>query len=474
MTVDDDEDAKKIRRLSQLQETKCLASLKIDSKQLSHMGLEIDFDESDKSCRSKAKQTVEGGLFQAIIISVILANAVVIFLDPGPDSEDAKTFIVIDCCFLSVYIAELVVKLMVLRGRYFLDGWNALDFICVVLGMFGVVTTVLVEAGVLSASSISSEMLLIRLGRVFKMIRVVRVVAIFKFIRKLQAKLRKESISPDLAVHLELIFTLRGFIQAHMQSHRKFLKYFGAQNFRCACGNRLLTDSDYCRKCGAKRHEDMPRQSSITGCEHARCMLESWTAVYHAGIVASHECSKADDQGHWILEGLEGLRETTEVTERLADFILEAAEDGVILHKDAEKLIHPMHEHLKTNEFLIRDTHAGIHRKALQTQCSGDFRKSDLMHDITIGKADFQDMEQWNASIERELSDSSSDRMVDDFANLCANAIGSGQVVDIDDVERVYNIISLDDDADVHVEDAPIISTVAKTHVPSFDSCLGA
>jgi hypothetical protein len=468
--------------------------MNIDSRALSRVGLQIDFDESDTTCRSKAKRFIEGGVFQGVIISVILANAVFIFFDPGPDSENAKTFIAIDCCFLSVYIAELVVKLMVLRGRYFLDGWNALDFICVVLGMFGVVTTILVEVGVLSANSISSEMLLIRLGRVFKMIRVVRVVAIFKFIRKLQAKLRKESISPDLAVHLELIFTLRGFIQAHMQSHRKFLKYFGAQNFHCACGNRLLTDSDFCRKCGAKRPEDMPRHSSITGCEHARCMLESWTNVYHAGIVASHECSKADDQGHWILEGLEGLRETTEVTERFADFILEAAEDGVILHKDAEKLIHPMHEHLKTNEFLLRDTHAGIHRKALQSQCSGDFRKGELSLDKTTGKADFQEMAQWKASIRSDFNEKDlfeaeafSDMMNEGVANLSANVVDLDQNVDIDDVESILKIVSKAQDSDVHDVDAPMISMVAQTHVPApsrgrpdathapyFDNCLGA
>jgi hypothetical protein len=339
----------------------------------SNLSVKVDFDEEDTSFRNTMRKYVQSATFQGIILLVICANAIVIFMDPGPDSEEAFKFLIIDCCFLLVYLFELVAKLIVLRSGYFMNGWNALDFVCVVLGFFGVFTTLLVQLDMISASAISSEMLLIRLGRVFKMIRLLRVVIILKFLRKLSARMRGEKITPELALHLELMFTLRGFIQAHLQSQAKFLKYFGAQLQRCQCGNKLMKDSDFCRKCGTKRPDDMPKDLfySLTGPEQARCILESWTSIFHATVVASSQCDRVDEFGHWILEGLESLRETTEVTETLTDFVMQAAEDGVILPKDAERIIHPMHDHLKLTGRIVRDTHAGIHRNVLVKTTSG-------------------------------------------------------------------------------------------------------
>merc|ERR1719284_2114639 len=118
-------------------------------------------------------------------------------------------FVAVDCLFMVFYLTELLLKLLVLRKAYFLDAWNALDFMCVVLGLFGIATTTLVEAGVLSSNAISSEMLLIRLGRVFKLLRIMRIAALVKFVRKMQARMNKVKVTPELALHLENVFTLR-------------------------------------------------------------------------------------------------------------------------------------------------------------------------------------------------------------------------------------------------------------------------
>jgi hypothetical protein len=318
-------------------------------------------------------------------------------MDPGPDSEEAIKFLIIDCCFLLVYLFEFIAKLIVLRSGYFMNGWNALDFVCVVLGFFGVFTTLLVQLDVISASAISSEMLLIRLGRVFKMIRLLRVVIILKFLRKLNARMRGETITPELALHLELMYTLRGFIQAHLQSQAKFLVYFGAQLQRCQCGSKLMKDSEFCRKCGTKRPDDMPADLfySLTGPEQARCILESWTSIFHATVVASSQCDRVDEFGHWILEGLESLRETTEVTEQLTDFVMQAADDGVILPKDAERIIHPIHDHLKLSGRIVRDTHAGIHRNVLEKKTSGN-RLTSIENDPNSPKLIKNPKNQWD------------------------------------------------------------------------------
>jgi hypothetical protein len=254
-----------------------------------------------------------------------------------------------------------------------MDGWNALDFMCVCLGAFAIVTTILVESGVLSGSAISSEMLLIRLGRVFKMIRIMRVVVLVKFVRKMYAKINKEQVSPQLASHLDLIFTLRGFVKAHVNSHRKFLRYFGAQLQRCACGNKMMPDSNFCRKCGSPRPADMPLGSYavLTRVEHARCIVESWTAIFKATVIASSEIQLVDAQGEWILEGLVLVRDSSAVIKTLSEFVHGATTDGVLLVRDAERIIHPMYEQLRKSERLFADTHAGIHKNDLRRKSEG-------------------------------------------------------------------------------------------------------
>merc|ERR1712178_614423 len=102
-----------------------------------------------------------------------------------------------------------------------------------------------------------------------------------------------------------------------MESQAKFFLYFGAQ---MGSGQEAVT-------------------SKITRCEHARCILQSWTVVYKAIVLGSMECMKVDTEGTWILEGLFALRDSAVATEELSNFILEAATDGVILEKDAEELI---------------------------------------------------------------------------------------------------------------------------------------
>jgi hypothetical protein len=446
------------------------AVVRYNSNVFSNMGLQIDYDENDMTCRSRAKRFIEGAFFQGLILTVICLNAVVIFLDTGPDSDDAMAYTAIDCVFLSVYIAELIVKLLILRRRYFLDGWNALDFICVVLGIFGVLTTVLVEVGAVSANAISSEMLLIRLGRVFKILRMTRLVVIVKIIRRIKATVKKESVSPSLAEHLKLIFALRGFIQAHLESHHKFLKYFGTESQRCACGSRIMSDSEFCRKCGAKRPPDMVRHSLVTGCEHARCILESWIAVYHAAIVASYECSKADAYGHWILEGLEGLRQTTEVTELLANFVVEAAEDGVILYKDAEDLIHPMHAHLKVTEFMVRDTHDGIHRNTLKKQCNGDVRRTGLENNV-VDEDDVSTRSTYTqADKDYQVADKEDETKIpDERVVLAIRDSSKNHIVDIDKLVEIFPRTYTKSTESINTEDLHVELTSSQDTVDFFN-----
>eukprot|EP00747_Dinoflagellata_sp_TGD_P137268 gnl/TRDRNA2_/TRDRNA2_175664_c2_seq3.p1 gnl/TRDRNA2_/TRDRNA2_175664_c2~~gnl/TRDRNA2_/TRDRNA2_175664_c2_seq3.p1 ORF type:complete len:777 (-),score=150.96 gnl/TRDRNA2_/TRDRNA2_175664_c2_seq3:244-2271(-) len=344
-----------------------------DSGNLANFGVAVDHSLGGKkrSFTSRAKRLVKSVSFQGTIVFVICCNAVVIFFDPGAGSENSGLFVAIDCLFMQFYLTELFLKLAVLGKAYFMDAWNALDFMCVVLGLFGIITTLLVEAGILSSGNISSEMLLIRLGRVFKLLRLMRIVALVKFLRKMHAQYNNKKVSTDLAISLELIFTLRGFVNAHLQAQKQFLQYFGPQIQRCECGNKLMRDAIFCRKCGKKLPDDMPPSCAIQGGEQARCMMESWTAVYSAIYLASGEMDKVDEEGEWILEGLCALRDSAVVVKKLTNFALDAANSGVILAKDAETIIHPLHHHLRMTDRLMADAHSGIQDEKVRNQSDG-------------------------------------------------------------------------------------------------------
>merc|ERR1719478_662255 len=162
-------------------------------------------------------------------------------------------FLAIDGVFMLIYIFEFVLKLSVLRLKYFFDGWNALDFMCVVLGLFGIAMKIAVELGSLDQDSVSSEMQLMRLNRIFKLMRLMRVVVVVKFARKVSAKCKGKVVSEELAVQLENIFTLKAFVQAHTATQSNLLRFIG-----CTDGGETRFDQ----------------------CEEARCILESWTQVY--------------------------------------------------------------------------------------------------------------------------------------------------------------------------------------------------
>jgi hypothetical protein len=109
------------------------------------------------------------------------------------------------------------------------------------------------------------------------------------------------------------------------------------------------------------------------------------------------------------------------VTKKLADFVLEAAEDGVILHKDAEKLIHPMYEHLKTNEYLLRDTYAGIHRKKLQSEFCDNRRRTEILRD----KSETALIEQTGADLKQEKQCSEDSSMADEEDIIIEDLMGA-------------------------------------------------
>mmetsp|Transcript_116033 Transcript_116033/g.300824 ORF Transcript_116033/g.300824 Transcript_116033/m.300824 type:complete len:1168 (+) Transcript_116033:66-3569(+) len=322
-------------------------------------------------CRGVCAKIIDSVAFRSFIVGIIVLNSIIIFLDPGAGSPSSWTFLAVDCVFMLCYLVELVLKLVVLRLGYFSSGWNALDFLCIVLGLLGIVVSFLVESGVASTDALTSEMMLIRLGRVVKLMRLMRIVVLVKFCRKMHAKYKRKIVSPDLGAQLEIIVTLRSFVQAHVRSHRKLLKFFGKQRDNL---QQDLADLETVLETPGSFYRQVSEEGSsslLNESEQARCIIESLTAVYRAIAIGAEKIATVEDEGPWILESMVTLKESCNVTEHLTDFIMAGANAGVIKEKDAELLMHPLHRHLAVANVLFSDVHAGIHRNKLRKYSEG-------------------------------------------------------------------------------------------------------
>jgi NhaP-type Na+/H+ or K+/H+ antiporter len=299
--------------------------------------------------RSFFTNLVASTAFKFFMVVVIILNAIVIVVEDSSGSDQTVTFLVIDGVFLLIYIFEFILKLSVLRLKYFFDGWNALDFMCVVLGLFGISMKIAVELGSMDEDSVSSEMQLMRLNRIFKLMRLMRIVVVVKFARKVHAKFNGKEVSPELAVQLENIFTLKAFVQAHTATQAQMLRFLG------------------CLDDGQTRFDE---------CEEARCILESWTQVYWAIVHGAAEIEKVEESAPWILGGMSVLRESASVIEELTEFVVSAAKAGILKEGEAESIIHPMQKHLRNTNQVFADCHAGIHRTSLQKAFDSGFTRS--------------------------------------------------------------------------------------------------
>lgn len=76
---------------------------------------------------------VESRPFRTVITTLILINAVVLGLDTAPSvmAKHGSWLRLVDNAILLVFVAELLLKLIAYRLRFFASGWNIFDFLVV-------------------------------------------------------------------------------------------------------------------------------------------------------------------------------------------------------------------------------------------------------------------------------------------------------------------------------------------------------
>ncbi|MEE2689226.1 MAG: ion transporter [Pseudomonadota bacterium] len=90
--------------------------------------------------RVRARRFVDSNFFQRFILIIIMLNAVVLGLETSTAAMEAygSWLIALDTLALSIFIAEILLKLYAMRLRYFRDPWNIFDFIIIAIALLPV------------------------------------------------------------------------------------------------------------------------------------------------------------------------------------------------------------------------------------------------------------------------------------------------------------------------------------------------
>jgi len=120
---------------------------------------------------------LDHGLFKGWMFCAILANTIVIGL--STDYKDAgydEIWAGLDFFFTIVYLIEMVLKLAVMRSKYFSDRWNILDFIIVWVSAVSSIMSILAA---INASGAIGNTAILRCVRSLRLIRIVKILKAF-------------------------------------------------------------------------------------------------------------------------------------------------------------------------------------------------------------------------------------------------------------------------------------------------------
>lgn len=84
-------------------------------------------------CRVRLAKFIHGKLFNRTVVTLILLNALTLGLetDPAIMAQYGVLLHRIDHVLLGFFVAELALRIYVLRGHFFRSGWNIFDFVIV-------------------------------------------------------------------------------------------------------------------------------------------------------------------------------------------------------------------------------------------------------------------------------------------------------------------------------------------------------
>jgi len=270
--------------------------------------------------------------FNFLIIFSIILNAILWMVESASikttnEAGTTKTgWLVVEVVFAVIFTFEAFVKIVAYKTKYFQDNWNRFDFLLVLLAYVGIITNFL------AVDVFSKEARLLRFNKVFRVLRLLRVVRLVRLIWMVVGVCTNQKVSLLLAEHIEVLTILRGFMRAHLHAQNALITFLGDQG-------------------------------EVSNVEEARCIIESKVMVLRAKWLCIKEL-RVLDKG--VVRGMNYLKESSECTEELIEFVQQAEHVGVLAGGEAEKLLHPLEDHEKKVQKIFTDETFGIRRKEVE------------------------------------------------------------------------------------------------------------
>ena len=85
----------------------------------------------------RLKTLLETKAMERFIITLIIANAVTLGLETSKSVMDAvgPVLMLLDGIFLSIFVVEIIARILVYRGKFFKDPWSLFDLFVVVIAL---------------------------------------------------------------------------------------------------------------------------------------------------------------------------------------------------------------------------------------------------------------------------------------------------------------------------------------------------
>lgn len=92
---------------------------------------------SPPDLQARVKALISAPWFTGGILVIIMFNALVLGMEtsPGLMAAAGPVIVLLDQICLAIFVVELLLKIFVLRGAYFRDGWNIFDFTIVAISL---------------------------------------------------------------------------------------------------------------------------------------------------------------------------------------------------------------------------------------------------------------------------------------------------------------------------------------------------
>ncbi|WP_375200989.1 ion transporter [Hyphococcus sp.] len=110
--------------------------------------------------RTSLQRFVESSAFQAVVLSLIIVNAVILGAETFPAFKDAPLLKIVDRVIVYAFVVEIGMRIIAWRGAYFRNGWNIFDFLIVLV----------------SIGAATSGLAALRAFRVLRVLRVITVI----------------------------------------------------------------------------------------------------------------------------------------------------------------------------------------------------------------------------------------------------------------------------------------------------------